>query len=190
MVMSKTIVSFFTFIVILNSCTPSAKINSIKVVEQNGEKKYVVIRTKIFRGEASLLKDTTNEYNRYPPEQAARQYLPSFADIQLFEDVLKARQLYKTQLVSQGGKSFIKYYKGYKRQYSGYIDKMGDTILMICFLDFRRKNESKEIFFNWKYQNSFFGSIVNLHKRTPGVYCYSYNINTKQLSKYNIQHII
>ena len=182
-------INFFCGIFIttlLSSCTSSGQINGVQLIEENQDKRYTLIKTNVFKDEATILKDTTNKYNRYPSEQAAEQYILSFTDVQMFENTLKSSLLSNEQIVAQDGETFVKHYKKFNRQYSGYIDRSGDTILVICLLDFRKKKEAKEIFFNWKYQNSFFGSVLYLHKKTPGVYCYSFNKRTKQLSRYKV----
>ncbi len=180
----KTILFYFTSALMLNSCASSAQISGIKVVEENQDKKYTLIKTGVFKDEATILRDTTNKYNRYPSEEAIGQYIPSFTDVEMFEDILKSSLVSNEQVVAQDGETFAKHYRKFNRQYSGYIDKLGDTILVVNFLEFKKKKEAKEVFFNWKYQNSFYGSVLYLHKKTPSIYCYALNIGTKSLSRY------
>lgn len=178
--------SCFVCVIILNSCTSLAQISGIKVIEENQEKKYTQIKTAVFKNDATILKDTTNEFNRYPSENAVKQYTPSLADVQAYEDVLKNSFPVDKQVSTGNNETFVKYYKRFNRQYSGYIDKSGDTILVICFLDFSKKNEAKVFFYNWKYQNSFFGTVLYLHKKSPGIYSYALNLRTKSLSAYKL----
>lgn len=180
----KIVFSLIFFTTLFSSCASSGQISSIKVLEENEEKKYALIKSNVFKGEATILKDTIDKYNRYPSEEAIGQYIPSTADIEMFEDVLNSNLLSDKQIVLQKGETFIHHYRNFNRQYSGYIDKSEDTILVVCFLDFKKKKEANEIFFNWRYQNAFYGTVLYLHKKTPSIDCYSFNKRTKHLSRY------
>lgn len=177
----------FTCASLTFGCLSSAQIGSIKIVEENQEKKYTRIKTAVFKTDATILKDTTNEFNRYPDTQAVMQYIPSLTDVQVYEEVLKSSFVSDLQIANgNNGETFVKHYKRYNRQYSGYLDKSGDTILVVCFLDFSNKREGQRFFYNWKYQNAFFGTVLYLHKKSPGIYCYSLNLRTKTLSRYKV----
>jgi hypothetical protein len=188
MLSCKTInISYFIFFVtLLSSCASSGQVNGINVIEENQEKKYTQIKTSVFKSNATILKDTITKYNRYPSEQAIEQYIPSLSDVQTFEGILKSSFVSNDQIAAQDGETFVSRYKKFHRQYSGYIDKSADTVLVVCFLDFSNRREGKKFFYDWKYQNSFFGSVLYLHKKSPSIYCYALNKRTKQLSRYKI----
>lgn len=181
----RAIVLYFTCL-FLGSCASSAQINGVKVIEENREKKYTQIRTSVFNRDASILKDTTNEFNRYPPVHAIRQYIVSLADIQLYEEALKNSVVPNDQYTQNINALFIDRFKKFNRQYSGYIDKSGDTILVVCFLDFGNKKKARKFFGNWKSQNGYLGSGLFLDSSPPHIYCYSLNLRTKKITRYKV----
>jgi len=152
----------------MNACTVFAQVNEVRVVEENQEKKYTQIKTGVFKNDATILKDTTSEFNRYPSAQAIRQYIPSLPDIQRYEVVLKNSFVSEGQIINKGGdERLAEHYKAFNRQYSGYIDKAGDTILVVCFLDFSDNKKAKKFFYNWKYQNEYLSSGLFLDSKPP-----------------------
>ena len=172
--------SFFMF-----SCASSAQMNGIKVVEENQERKYTQIKTAAFKRNATILEDTTDEFNRYPSTQAAKQYIPLLTDVQAFEDTLKNSFVFNEQIVD-AGEPVAKHYKKFNRQYSGYIDRSGDTILIVCFLDFSNRKKANKFFNNWKYRNGYLGSGLFLDSSPPHIYCYSFNLRTGSVSRYKV----
>jgi hypothetical protein len=128
------------------------------------------IKSSIVDGDAVILTDTLNEFNRYPPIQSSRQYIPSFADLQEIDKVLQAVAIVPYRIL--------------KLQYSGYINLAGDTVLVACFLDFSHGNKARRYFANWEYQNEYLASVLFLDKPAPGILCYSYNRQTKKVYRY------
>ncbi|HMI63651.1 MAG TPA: hypothetical protein VK518_22195 [Puia sp.] len=176
---------YVTFFLTLINYAVSAQIGGIKVVNENQEKKYTRISTSVYKNDATILKDTTSEFNRYPTTQSNGQYILSFADVYQMEDVLKVSFVSNGQIVDKGrGELLIRQYKKFNRQYSGYISKSGDTILVVCFLDFSNRKKAKKYFGNWEYQNGYLGSGLFLDSRPPNIYCYSFNLRTKELTRY------
>lgn len=174
-----------TFFLTLINYLASAQISGIKVVHENQEKKYTRINTSVFKNDATILKDTTNEFNRYPRTQSNGQYILSLADVHQMEDVLKVSFVSNGQIVDKGrGELLTGQYKKFNRQYSGYISKSGDTILVVCFLDFSNRNKARKYFGNWEYQNVYLGSGLFLDSKPPNIYCYSFNLQTKDLARY------
>lgn len=179
----------FAFLILLNSCVSSAQINGVKILEDNQQKKYTLIKTDVFKREATILKDTTNEFNRFTINGSVKQYIPSITDVQVYEGILKNSFVANNEIVNNSdanGESIIKHFKTFNRQYSGYIDNLGDTLLVVCFIDFANKKKAKEFFYNWKYQQIFLGSALFLDRKPPSMYCYSLNLRTKSLSRYKI----
>lgn len=168
---------------LLNSCASSAQIKGIKVIEENNNRKYTQIKTEVFKSDATILRDTTNEFNRYPSAQAVRQYTPSLSDVQAYEEILKNSSVPNER---SNDETFVNHFKKFNRQYSGYIDKNGDTIIVVCFIDFSNKKKAKEFFSNWKYQNIYLGSGLFLDRRPPHIYCYSFDRRTKEVNRYTV----
>ncbi|MGB8193121.1 MAG: hypothetical protein WCF67_14430, partial [Chitinophagaceae bacterium] len=140
-----------------------------------------------FKGDATILKDTSNEFNRYPSSQAIMQYIPSLIDVQFFEEILNANYVADGEVAGQGNsETFSGYYKKHKRQYSGYISSAADTLLVVCFLNFSNKRKAKQFFSNWKYQNGYLGSGLFLDSSPPHIYCYSVNRRTKAINRYKL----
>lgn len=168
------------------SCVSSAQINGIKVVEENNEKRYIQVKTKAFKSDATILRDTTSEFNRYPSAHAVEQYIPSLTDVQVYEDVLKNRLVPDNEGSASSNETFASNFNKFNRQYSGYINKAGDTVLVVCFLDFSNTKEAKKFFYDWKYRNGYLGSGLFLDRKPPSIYCYSFNLQTKALNRYKI----
>jgi hypothetical protein len=183
------VIIFLSFITILvmDAFTLSAQVNDVRIVEENQEKKYTQIKTGVFKNDATILKDTTNEFNRYPSAQAVRQYIPSLSDIQRYEAVLKNNFVSDGKIINKGGGEMLaEHYRTFNRQYSGYIDKAGDTILVVCFLDFSDNKKAKIFFYNWKYQNEYLSSGLFLDRKPPHIYCYAFNLRKRALSRYTL----
>lgn len=184
-------IKFFSFacVIILSGCTSLAQISNIKILEDNQQKKYTLIKTNVFKRKATILRDTTNEFNRFAIKGSVKQYTLSLADVQVYEDVLKNSFVANNEIINNSdanGESIIKHFKTFNRQYSGYIDNLGDTLLVVCFIDFSNKKKAKEFFYDWKYQQIFLGSSLFLDRRPPSMYCYALNLRTKSLSRYKI----
>lgn len=87
MLMKKVIISF-CIVCFLAGCASTGQINGLKVIEENIHKKYSHFKTDVFKSDATILRDTTNEFNRYPITHAVKQYIPSLTDIQEYENIL------------------------------------------------------------------------------------------------------
>ena len=173
----------FASLILLIGCASSGQISgSIRIIEENQDKKYTYFKTPTFKGTATVLKDTVNEFNRYPAAHAIKQYIPTLADIQEYENVLK--ESYVPNDKDYSNETFVSRYKKYNRQYSGFINTSGDTIFVVCFLEFTHKKEASKFFYDWKYQNSFLGSVLYLHKKSPSIFIYSYNKRKTELNPY------
>ena len=79
---------FASFLVLYSSML-SAQVIGIKLIEKNKERKYALLKTDASDNYATILRDTLNEFNRYPSAKAADQYIPSLSDIQNLEWILK-----------------------------------------------------------------------------------------------------
>lgn len=185
---STNLFCFIFSIALLSSCASSGQINGVKEIEENQEKKYTLIKTGMLNNEAVILKDTTNEFNRFTTNDAVKQYILSIDDVQQYESILKNSYVVNKEIASSSvvnSESIPKYFENFKRQYSGYINSSGDTLLVVCFIDFTNKKKAKKFFSNWKYQQIYLGSTLYLDTKPPGgMYCYSFNKRTKQLSRY------
>jgi len=173
----------FCCIILFNPFIVLAQVNGVKIIEDSPLKRYTRIRTDVFKKEASILKDTINEFNRYP--HSGKQYIPSLADIKIFESVLKATCI-PDQQDNENCTLFPAYFKKFKRQYSGYIKETGDTILVVCFLDFNNKRKAERFFKYWLFQNEYLGSGLFLDSKPPKIYTYDLNLKTKALTKFKI----
>jgi len=186
----KTVFFCFTSALVLNSCASSAQISGIKVVEENQDKKYTLIKTSVFKNEATILKDTANEFNRFTDKDVVKQYIVSVADVQEYESVLKNSFVASNEIANSSdanSEGVLNHFKNSKRQYSGYINSSGDTLLVVCFIDFTQKKKAKNFFYDWKYRQIYLGSALYLDKKPPGgMYCYSFNKRTKQLNRYKL----
>jgi hypothetical protein len=173
-------------LILLIGCASSGQISgSIRIIEENQDKKYTHIKTPIFKRDATILKDTINEFNRYPIAHAIKQYILSLTDVQEYENILEGKFVPDNK--NNNDETFVSRFKKYNRQYSGFIDKLGDTVLVVCFLEFAHKKEANKFFYDWKYQNSFFGSVLYLHKKSPSIFIYSYNKGTNELKPYRVE---
>ena len=178
---------FFASVLLLYSSMLSAQVMGIKLIEENKEKKYALLRTDASDNYATILRDTLNEFNRYPSAKAVDQYIPSLSDIQNFERVLKKSFVSNGEIVVSGsGEMLLKRFTRFNRQYSGYIDKAGDTILVVCFLDFNDRKKAKKFFSNWKYQNEYLASGLFLDNKPPYIYCFAYNMHLRVLTKFTV----
>lgn len=175
---------------LLSSCASSGQIKGVKVIEENQERKYTLIKTALFSNEAVILKDTTNEFNRFTTKDAIKQYILSIDDVQQYENILKDSYIANKEIASSSDANseiIPKHFKNFKRQYSGYINSSGDTLLVVCFIDFTNKQKAKKFFFNWKYQQIYLGSTLYLDRKPPGgMYCYEFNKRTRKLNRYKI----
>lgn len=188
MLKHKAILFYFTT-TLLNSCASSAQVSGIKILEDNQQKKYTLIKTDVFKNEATILKDTTNEFNRFTTKDAVEQYILSITDVQEYESILKNGFISNNEIANSSdinSESIAKHFKNFKRQYSGYINSSGDTLLVVCFIDFTNRKKAKEFFYSWKYQQIFLSSALYLDRKPPSMYCYAFNKRTKQLSRYKI----
>ena len=160
----------------------------MKIIEENAKKKYKIIKTNVFKNIATILGDTLNEHNRYPERHASEQYIPLIADVKNIDFILSSTKVIKIDK-QPTNKTYPSNYKKYKRQYSGFINSSGDTILLVCFLEFKKRKEANSFFYNWEYQNSFFGTVLYLHKKSPGIIIYSFNKRAKEIKLYSPQDI-
>ena len=173
----------FCCFMLFNPFMGHAQVTGVKITEENPLKQYTRFRTDVFNGDAVILKDSINEFNRYP--HAGKQYIPSLADIKLSETILKTACI-PDQKDNEKCALFPAYFKKFKRQYSGCINETGDTIVVVVFLDFSNKRKAEHFFKNWLYQNEFLGSGLFLDSRPPKIYTYSLNLKTRALAKFKI----
>lgn len=99
------------------------------------------------------------------------------------DDVKKVETIFLNKYNSERGKQNLtkvnnpkKHFCKYNRQYLGYIDSNGDTIVIVNMLNFKNKSKAKKNFENWEsefivafgkyYEKNKFLFKVNLNKST------------------------
>jgi hypothetical protein len=129
-----------------------------------------------------------NEVNRFFKSNVTSQYIPTISDVKTSELVLKESYTDGVQLSNKiDGENFVRYYKKYNRQYTGYINKEGDTILVIIFMDFSNKKKVKTYFSSWwKQQNGYHGQTLCSDCSLPKIDSYEVNLRTKSIKKYTV----
>lgn len=171
----------FLYFVLWGHFALFAQDNRVKIAEYPLQGQYAEFRSNVFKQSAVILKDTINEFNRYP--HAAKQYIPSFTNIEAFEAILKTAPI-PGKCSKSNCLHFPAYFKKFRRQYSGYITAKGDTILIVCFLDFSKKRKAAIFFKDWHSQNEFLASGLYLDSNPPPIYTYAFTLQTKVLVKF------
>lgn len=154
---------------------------NLTVVEEKSEKcfsekracvNYVLIKDKrFFDGYGTILRDTTSEANRYSfLKDFSRHYIVDVAMVEGVENSFRKRIL-----TEDAGDAKDNRYRNFYRQYAGYINNQGDTIVVINLLDFNRKGDARKFFRDvWKYQN--YGIVVPcLDCKYPSIEVYAFN---------------
>jgi hypothetical protein len=161
------VLSFIAMIGTLSCATSAHRSNVLMIangrdtlcrIEDRVCENYSIVRIPgFFKGYASILKDTVNAHNRYDFKNAYQHYIPDTSVIKHVEQLLSNKEV--SEFTSHENGKFKELYWEFYRQYSGYISKKHDTIIVVNLLDFGNGKEAKKFFKKeWKYRN--YGIII------------------------------
>ena len=164
---------YFLLSIILTSCNSHK--SSINIQDN------IIYINSIKKG--TILKDTLNI--KYSRNLSKKEYIPSSADIVLFEKLIRENNVinYDNFFCNKEKieNTFSKL-KKYNRQYSGYINKVNDTIIIVNMLDFSNKKANK-YFENWETINYNFFTNAFTEKQQLKQLVLELNINEDKVIK-------
>ncbi len=175
----KNIIIILAIILIVNSC----KSYDYLIYPYKSDKSIVSIHS-LYSGYGKIFNDIFTDVKYYgPPPKDFSKNIELNQNMILESEKILFKDINNFYTKIPGEKIYFenpkKYYKYYYRQYTGYLNIEGDTIIYINLLNFRNKIKAKKYFYDWKsYFNNGMGYFYEDNRIT-----YTINLNNQIIRK-------